>query len=47
VLNVVSASCLRTGDRLRHLQTGQPQDYVYGVVFGVLLIVVWVQWWQR
>ena len=47
VLNVLSAWCLRAGDRLRQLQTGQPQDYVYGVAFGVLLIVVWVQWWQR
>jgi NADH-quinone oxidoreductase subunit L len=46
VLNVLSASCLRAGDRLRQLQTGQPQDYVYGVAFGVLLIVLWVQWWQ-
>jgi NADH-quinone oxidoreductase subunit L len=47
VLNVVSAGCLRAGDRLRHLQTGRAQDYVYGVAFGVLLIVVWAQWWQR
>jgi NADH-quinone oxidoreductase subunit L len=47
VLNVLSAWCLRAGDRLRHLQTGQAQDYVYGVAFGVLLIVVWAQWWHR
>jgi NADH-quinone oxidoreductase subunit L len=47
LLNVASAWCLRAGDRLRHLQTGRAQDYVYGVAFGVLLLAVWVQWWQR
>jgi NADH-quinone oxidoreductase subunit L len=47
VLNVLSAGSLRAGDLLRRLQTGQPQDYVYGVAFGVLLLVVWVQFWRR
>jgi len=47
VLNVLSAWSLRAGDLLRRLQTGQPQDYVYGVAFGVLLLVVWVQFWRR
>ena len=47
VLNVLSAWCLRAGDRLRRIQTGQAQDYVYGVAFGVLLVIVWVQWWGR
>jgi NADH-quinone oxidoreductase subunit L len=46
VLNVLSAWCLRAGDALRRLQTGQPQDYVYGVAFGVLLVIVWVEWWR-
>ncbi len=46
LLNVVSASTLRAGDRLRRLQTGQAQDYVYGVAFGVLLLFVWVQFFR-
>ena len=41
VLNVLSAGTLRAGDVLRRLQTGQPQDYVYGVAVGVLLLLVW------
>jgi NADH:ubiquinone oxidoreductase subunit 5 (subunit L)/multisubunit Na+/H+ antiporter MnhA subunit len=41
VLNVLSAEALRAGDMLRRLQTGQPQDYVYGVAVGVLLLLVW------
>jgi NADH-quinone oxidoreductase subunit L len=47
LLNATSAWCLRAGDRLRRIQTGQPQDYVYGVAFGVLLVIVWAQWWRR
>ena len=35
VLNVLSAWTLDAGDRLRRIQSGQPQDYVYGVAFGV------------
>ena len=45
VLNFVSAWTLRGGDRLRRIQSGQPQDYVYGVAFGVLLLLIWAQWW--
>jgi NADH-quinone oxidoreductase subunit L len=45
VLNVLSAWTLRGGDLLRRIQSGQPQDYVYGVAFGTLLLFVWVQWW--
>ena len=41
IVNVLSAAALRAGDVLRRLQTGQPQDYVYGVAFGVLLLLVW------
>jgi NADH-quinone oxidoreductase subunit L len=41
VLNALSAWALRAGDTLRRLQTGQPQDYVYGVALGVLLLLVW------
>jgi NADH-quinone oxidoreductase subunit L len=47
VLNVLSAWTLTGGDLLRRIQSGQPQDYVYGVAFGALLLFVWVQWWWR
>jgi NADH-quinone oxidoreductase subunit L len=43
ILNVLSAWTLRAGDALRGIQTGKPQDYVYGVAFGVLLLFVWLQ----
>ncbi len=46
ILNVASAWTLRAGDGLRRIQTGQAQDYVYGVAFGVLLLIVWAQWWR-
>jgi NADH-quinone oxidoreductase subunit L len=45
-LNVASAWSLRAGDALRRIQSGQPQDYVYGVAFGVLLLMAWAQWWR-
>ena len=45
LLNFVSAWVLRGGDLLRRIQSGQPQDYVYGVAFGVLLLLIWAQWW--
>jgi NADH-quinone oxidoreductase subunit L len=44
VLNVLSAGTLAAGDRLRRLQTGQAQDYVYGIALGVLLLMVWMRW---
>jgi NADH-quinone oxidoreductase subunit L len=47
VLNVLSAWTLRGGDLLRRIQSGRAQDYVYGVAFGVLLLLVWSQWWAR
>jgi NADH-quinone oxidoreductase subunit L len=47
VLNVLSAWTLTGGDLLRRMQSGRPQDYVYGVAFGALLLFVWVQWWAR
>ena len=47
MLNVLSAWTLRAGDRLRRLQTGRPQDYVYGVALGVLLLFVLAQWSLR
>jgi NADH-quinone oxidoreductase subunit L len=44
LLNGLSALTLRGGDVLRRLQTGQAQDYVYAVAFGVLVLLVWAQW---
>jgi NADH-quinone oxidoreductase subunit L len=44
LLNVVSAWTLRAGDRLRRIQSGLPQDYVYGVAFGVLVLFVLAHW---
>jgi NADH-quinone oxidoreductase subunit L len=43
LLNAVSALTLRAGDVLRRLQTGQAQDYVYGVALGVLVLLVLAQ----
>ena len=47
LLNVASALTLRAGDLLRKIQSGRAQDYVYGVAFGVLLLVLWAQWVRR
>jgi len=44
VLNVLSAWTLTAGDRLRRIQTGQAQDYVYGIALGVLVLMVWMRW---
>ena len=42
VLNVVSAWTLDAGDGLRRMQTGKVQDYVFGVGFGLLALIVWM-----
>jgi hypothetical protein len=47
LLNALSAWTLRAGDRLRGLQTGQPQDYVYGVALGALVLFVIAHWRLR
>jgi len=44
VVNVMSAWTVTAGDRLRRLQSGKVQDYVYGVVIGVLALVLWFRW---
>jgi NADH-quinone oxidoreductase subunit L len=44
VLNVASAWTLDAGDNLRTMQTGRAQDYVYAVAFGVLALILWIQW---
>jgi NADH-quinone oxidoreductase subunit L len=41
-LNVVSAWTLDGGDRLRRMQTGKVQDYVFAVGFGLLALMVWI-----
>jgi NADH-quinone oxidoreductase subunit L len=46
VLNLLSAWTLRAGAALRAIQSGQPQDYVYGVAFGVLVLFVFAQLWR-
>ncbi len=44
LVNLASAWALRWGDRLRQIQTGRAQDYLYGVAFGLLLVIVWSYW---
>ena len=44
VVNLLSAWTLIWGDRLRRIQSGLPQDYVYGLAVGLLLLIIWVQW---
>jgi NADH-quinone oxidoreductase subunit L len=46
VLNVLTALTLRGGDGLRRMQSGRAQDYVYGVAFGLLLLIVGAQLWR-
>jgi NADH-quinone oxidoreductase subunit L len=42
ILNVVSAWTVMAGGQLRRIQTGRVQDYVFGVAFGVLVILWWL-----
>jgi NADH-quinone oxidoreductase subunit L len=45
LVNLASACTLRAGAGLRRLQTGQAQDYLYGVAAGFLLLaVIWSAW---
>jgi len=44
VVNLLSAWTLQFGDRLRGIQSGLPQDYVYAIALGALLLIVWNQW---
>jgi NADH-quinone oxidoreductase subunit L len=44
VLNVVSAWTVSAGDRLRLMQTGRAQDYVFGLAVGLLVVLFWVRW---
>ena len=40
LLNVVSDWTVQAGDELRGIQTGKPQDYVYGIGAGVLVLIL-------
>ncbi len=42
LLNVVSAWTLDGGDRLRRIQTGKVQDYVWAVGLGLLALMAWI-----
>ncbi len=42
VVNVVSAWTVMGGGRLRRMQTGRVQDYVFGVAVGVLALLWWL-----
>jgi NADH-quinone oxidoreductase subunit L len=44
IVNLLSAWTLRFGDWLRGMQSGLPQDYVYGVALGLLLLIIWSRW---
>jgi NADH-quinone oxidoreductase subunit L len=46
VVNVLSAWTLEAGDRLRRVQTGRAQDYVYGVAVGLLLLLIVSRMWR-
>ena len=46
VLNVLSAWTLSAGDLLRRMQSGQAQDYLYGVAFGLLALIILSQVWR-
>ena len=39
VLNALSAGRVTAGDDLRAIQSGQAQDYVYGVAVGLLVLM--------
>jgi hypothetical protein len=43
VLNLISAWTLDAGARLRLIQTGRAQDYVYGIGVGVLILILWMR----
>ncbi|HET8576731.1 MAG TPA: NADH-quinone oxidoreductase subunit L [Methylomirabilota bacterium] len=44
IVNLLSAWALFAGDRLRRIQDGRAQDYVYGVALGILLVMILSRW---
>ena len=42
LVNVVSAWTVMGGSALRRIQTGRVQDYVFGLAFGVLVVLWWL-----
>ena len=44
LVNFASAWTMRFGRGLRQIQTGRAQDYLYGVVAGFILFVIWTYW---
>jgi NADH-quinone oxidoreductase subunit L len=44
VLNVGSAITVAASDRLRRVQTGRVQDYLYGITLGLLMLLTWIGW---
>jgi hypothetical protein len=40
-MNVSGYVTLKSGDRLRLLQTGNVQHYVYAVIAGVIVLAAW------
>jgi NADH-quinone oxidoreductase subunit L len=42
LVNAVSALTLDAGDRLRRIQTGKVQDYVWAVGLGLLALMAWI-----
>ena len=38
----MSAWTIDGGDRLRRMQTGKVQDYVFALGFGLLALMVWI-----
>jgi NADH:ubiquinone oxidoreductase subunit 5 (subunit L)/multisubunit Na+/H+ antiporter MnhA subunit len=42
VVNVFSAWTVMGGGRLRRMQTGKVQDYVFGVAVGVVALLLWL-----
>ncbi len=42
IVNVLSAWTVMGGGRLRRMQTGRVQDYVFGVAVGVVALLIWL-----
>jgi NADH:ubiquinone oxidoreductase subunit 5 (subunit L)/multisubunit Na+/H+ antiporter MnhA subunit len=45
LINLAGALTIISGNRLRMMQTGRVNDYIYVVVFGAILLAAWGQLW--